>query len=355
MPRPVSPCSAASIAGLTLCIAAVAPAQDTDVFPTLGRVVSLDETFANCVDPNAKIEVLASGFTWCEGPTWDAKGGSDGAGRLLFSEIPSNTVRVWEPGKAVRVLLDPSGYTGLTDYGGEPGSNGLLALSGGHGPHLLISCEHGDRRLSLMPLSEQGGKLTIVDRFEGKRLNSPNDLCLRSDGTIYFTDPPYGLPGGLEGPNAELDFCGVYRLSPTGKGLSWTISLVTKTMPRPNGIALSPDEKTLYVADSGAKRWMKFPVAADGTTGEGTLFFDASDQPGRGSADGLKVDAKGRVWATGQGGVWVFSPEGQPLGRIDTGEACSNVAFGGPDGTELFITSDMYLCRIKTKATGAAK
>jgi len=340
------PVAAALTLGLIFCGAASATAQDTDVFPTLGRLVALDDGFAECVDPTVKIEVLASGFSWCEGPAWDAA-----ENHLLFSEIPSNTVRVWEPKKAARVFLDPSGYTGQTDYGAEPGSNGLLIVADADGSNRrLISCEHGDRRLSVMPLDRMGGKVTLVDRFEGKRLNSPNDVCRRSDGTYYFTDPPYGMPGGLTGPHAELDFCGVYRLTPQGD-----LHLVTKAMPRPNGIALSPDERTLYVADSGANHWMKFPVAEDGSTGEGEIFFDAADQRGPGSADGLKVDAEGRVWATGPGGVWVFAPNGKPLGRVETGERCSNVAFGGPDGTDLFITSDMYLCRVKTKTTGAAK
>ena len=332
-------------------LAAPAASQDTDSFPTIGRVVSLDDRFAECLPTDAKIEVVASGFDWCEGPVWRRAGGQDGGGALLFSEIPSNTVRVWEPRKAVRVFLDPSGYTGLTDYGREPGSNGLLVDPDG----FLISCEHGDRRLSRMPLTGPGGKLTLADRFEGKRLNSPNDLCRRSDGTIYFTDPPYGLPKGAEDPSRELDFCGVYRLVADPDGGGGVVSLVTKEMPRPNGIALSPDEKTLYVADSGDKLWMKFPVEADGGTGAGTLFFDAGDVKMKGSADGLKVDGAGRLWATGPGGVWVFAPDGTPLGRIETGEACSNVAFGGEDGRDLFVTSDMYLCRVKTKVRGATR
>ena len=356
-PAPLAPFLAAACVASAFWSLSTAPAagQDTDVFPTLGKIVVLDEAFTECVDPGAKIEVLASGFTWCEGPVWqdsdptaglfNASGKPvAGRGRLLFSEIPSNTIRVWKPGEAVRTILEPSGYTGLSAYGGEPGSNGLLIDADGN----LIACEHGDRRVSLMPLGGPGGKITLADRFEGKRLNSPNDLCRRSDGTIYFTDPPYGLPGGFESGLRELDFCGVYRLTPDG-----ALSLVTKSMPRPNGIALSPDEKTLYVADSGDKLWMKFPVNADGSTGEGSLFFDAGDQPGKGSADGLKVDAAGRLWATGPGGVWVFTPEGKPLGRIETGEHTSNVAFGGKNGDELFITSDMYLCRVKTKTTGA--
>ena len=220
-------------------LAAPAVGQDTDSFPTIGRVVSLDDRFAECLPDDAKVEVVASGFDWCEGPVWHRSGGRDGGGALLFSEIPSNTVRVWEPRKAVQVFLKPSGYTGLTDYGREPGSNGLLVDPEG----FLISCEHGDRRLSRMPLTGPGGKLTLADRFEGKRLNSPNDLCRRSDGTIYFTDPPYGLPKGAEDPSRELDFCGVYRLAADPDGGNGVVSLVTKEMPRPNGIALSPDEK----------------------------------------------------------------------------------------------------------------
>ena len=337
--RPSVPLAALLAAVLLAGMAGPAAGQDTDVFPTLGRVVTLDDGLSDCLDPDAKIEVLASGFDWCEGPVWDADGS-----RLLFSEIPSNTIRAWAPRKAVTVFLKPSGYTGPADYGKEPGSNGLLITPDGN----LIACEHGDRRVSVMPLAGGGGKVTLADRFDGKRLNSPNDLCRHSNGTLYFTDPPYGLPGGADDPRRELNFCGVYRLTP-GEPLA----LVTKEMPRPNGVALSPDERTLYVADSGDKLWRSFPVDEAGVTGEGELFFDASGEPGRGSADGLKVDEAGRLWATGPGGVWVFTPGGKPLGRIETGEACSNVAFGGPDGTDLFITSDMYLCRVRTKVRGA--
>ena len=336
MPRPAALAALACLLPL-----AAASGQDTDVFPVIGEITSFDDRFAECLAGDAKIEVLASGFDWCEGPAWDSSGGENGAGRLLFSEIPSNTVRAWEPRKAVRVFLEPSGYTGSLDYGGEPGSNGLLVVG-----RDLISCEHGDRRLSVMPLDRPGGKVTLVDRFEGKRLNSPNDLCRREDGTIYFTDPPYGLPGGFESDLRELDFCGVYRLTPDGE-----LSVVTRDMPRPNGLDLSKGQDTLYVADSGDKLWRKFPVDRDGSTGEGSLFFDASDKPGPGSADGLKIDQNDRIWATGPGGVWVFDPDGTPLGLISTGVPCSNVVFGGRMGKDLFITSDMYLCRVRTKVT----
>ena len=185
--------------------------------------------------------------------------------------------------------MKPSGYTGAADYGNEPGSNGLLLDHKGR----LLVCEHGDRRISL--LSEAGGKRTLVDNFSGKRLNSPNDACMKSNGDLYFTDPPYGLPNRYQDKRRELDFCGVYRLSKKG-----SLTLLTKEMTRPNGIAFSPDEKTLYVAQSDPKAaiWKKFPVNADGTIGKGTLFADATANVGKlpGLPDGLKVDSRGNLW-----------------------------------------------------------
>ena len=198
---------------------------------------------------------------------------------------------------------------------------------------------------------EGGGKQTLVDSYEGKRLNSPNDACYKSNGDLYFTDPPYGLPERYEDPRRELDFCGVYRLSKSGE-----VTLLTDEMTRPNGIAFSPDEKTLYVAqsDPAAAIWKAFPVKADGTLGEGRLFYDATSAVGKlpGLPDGLKVDKKGNLFATGPGGVYVFSPEGTLLGRISTGEKTANCGWGG-DGSVLYLTADMYLCRIQTKTKGA--
>ncbi|MDA0814720.1 MAG: SMP-30/gluconolactonase/LRE family protein, partial [Verrucomicrobia bacterium] len=240
---------------------------------------------------------------------------------------------------------EPSGYTGAGSYGGEPGCNGLLLDAKGQ----LVSCEHGDRRISV--LTKDGGKRTLVDNFEGKRLNSPNDATFKSNGDLYFTDPPYGLPEQWDDPRRELDFCGVYRLSTDGK-----VTLLTEEMTRPNGIAFSPDEKILYVAqsDPAAALWKAFPVKEDGTLGKGRVFFDATAMVGKhkGLPDGMKVDSAGNLWATGPGGVHVFSPGGVPLGRIDTGEATANCGWGG-DGGVLYITADMYLCRIQTKAKGA--
>ena len=320
---------------------------DTRQFPTVGTVHRHDPRLDALLDPQAAIEVIASGFDWCEGPVWvpDAAAGENG-GYLLFSEIPSNTVRRWDEGKGLTVFLKASGFTGPGAYSGEPGSNGLAIDAQGR----LVSCEHGDRRLSVLTVG--GGKRTLADAFDGKRFNSPNDLTLARNGDIYFTDPPYGLPKQAEDPSRETSFCGVYRWEAATR----QVRLVTDQMTRPNGIALSPDERTLYVAqsDGAATLWMAFPVAADGSTGAGRVFKDvtAMGREFRGSCDGLKVDALGNLWATGPGGVHIMAPDGTLLGRIETGQFTSNVAFGGKDGTTLFMTADMHVCRIRTKVTG---
>jgi gluconolactonase len=304
-----------------------------------GVIERKDPRFDKLIPKDAKLEKLADGFDWSEGPVWVRDGGF-----LLFCDIPKNSVMKWQQGKGVSLYLKPSGYTGVVEYGGEPGSNGLTLDSQGR----LISCEHGDRRVSR--LETGGGKKTLVDSYMGKRLNSPNDLVYKSNGDLYFTDPPYGLPKNVDDPRKELDFQGVYRLSINGE-----LTLLTKEMTRPNGIAFSPDEKTLYVANSDPKQavWMAFDVKQDGTLGKGRVFFDATSWVGKkkGLPDGLKVDKAGNLFATGPGGVHVFAADGTHLGSIDTGEATANCAFG-EDGSVLYITADMYLCRIKTATKG---
>lgn len=321
-------------------------AQDTLNFPHLGEVIELEPGLSEVLDSKAPLEVIASGFEWTEGPVWVAE--QDGTGYLLFSDIPRNSIMKWVEGEGVSLWLKPAGYTGHDDYGLEPGSNGLLLDSQGR----LICCEHGDRRVSVM--LKGGGKQTLVDSYQGKRLNSPNDAVLHSNGDLYFTDPPYGLPRRYEDPRRELDFCGVYRLSKDGE-----LTLLTDEMTRPNGIALSPDEKTLYVAQSDpeAAIWKAFPVNEDGTIGKGQVFHDAT-QAGKdglpGLPDGMAVSESGHIFATGPGGVYVFAPgpEYKLLGRISTGERTANCTFGGPDKSILYITADMYLCRIQTKTKG---
>jgi gluconolactonase len=317
-------------------------AQSEDSIRTIGSIERLQPELDSLLSPDAKLEVLAEGFTWTEGPLWmgDAK-----SGYLLFTDIPRNSIFSWTAVHGISLFMHPSGYTGVTYYGLEPGANGLLKDHDGN----LVMCEHGDRRVSV--LTPAGGKRTLADNYQGKRFNSPNDGVLKSNGDIYFTDPPYGLPKRENDPRRELDFCGVYRIS---RGTN-EVTLLTTDLERPNGIGFSPDEKTLYVAQSDPKQaiWMAFPVKSDGTLGNGKVFFDATEQVGKqpGLPDGLSVDQRGNVWASGPGGVYIFSNQGKLLGRILTGERTSNCCFG-EDGTTLFITADSYLCRIATKAKG---
>jgi gluconolactonase len=333
--RPISVWLALSLSCCSLCPPIVRAQQ------TLGSIERTTPEMNQLVGKDAKIEVLASGFTWTEGPVW--VGGSQG--HLLFSDIPRNSIFKWQADGTISLFMSPSGYTGVTYYGLEPGSNGLLLDPQGR----LVLCEHGDRRLSV--LTENGGKRTLADNYQGKRLNSPNDGVLKSNGDIYFTDPPYGLPGGADDARRELDFCGVYRRSSDG-----TLTLLTKEIGRPNGIAFSPDEKTLYVAQSDPEQanWTAFEVKADGTLGAGKEIHNATERVGKepGLPDGLEVDSQGHLWASGPGGIYVMAADGKLLGRVVTGERTSNCTFG-PDGY-LYMTVDSYLCRVKTTARGLA-
>lgn len=312
----------------------------TDLLPALGSIERLDPRFDKLVPRDSVIEVLASGFQWAEGPVW-----LKGEQAILFSDVPRNRVMRFKDGEGLSVFLEPAGFTGPAPYGSEPGSNGLALDRAG----FLISCEHGDRRVSR--LTPGGGKRTVVDNYRGKRFNSPNDCAVHSSGAIYFTDPPYGLPKGWEDERREIDFCGVYRVAPDG-----TVTLLCDTMTRPNGICFSPDEKQLYVAQSDPKAplWKVFTVKPDGTLYEGRTFFDGTGllkERKKGLPDGLKVDRAGNVFATGPGGVLVFAPDGTHLGTFLTGQATANCAFGG-DGRALYITADSYLCRARLTTAG---
>jgi len=299
-----------------------------------------DPRFDTLIPKNAALEQLAGGFAWSEGPVWDRR-----AGAVLFSDIPNNVVNKWKQGEELSVFLKPAGYTGSAPFTGrEPGSNGLTFDAQGR----LVLCQHGDRRISRL---EDGKFVTLVDRYEGKRLNSPNDLVYHSSGDLYFTDPPYGLPKTFDDPGRELDFTGVYRLKPDG-----TLTLLTKELQAPNGLAFSPDEQTLYVAQSRPERpiWMAYPVNADGTIGAGRVLADSTaelkaKEPGL--PDGLKVDVNGNLFATGPGGVWVIAPDGTHLGTIQTGVPTANVAWGD-DGSVLYITANDKLYRLKTGTSG---
>jgi gluconolactonase len=319
--------------------------------PTLGRIERLDPRLDAIVDPKAKMEVIANGFDWVEGPVWVRAGG----GYLLFSDIPPNRVLRWQDGRGTEVYLDQSGYGGPIPRPNniapdEPGSNALILDPQGR----LVLCQHGNRQVARMdaPLDKPKAKyVAIADRYEGKRLNSPNDGVYHTDGALYFTDPPYGLTRKEQDPDKQLDFQGVYRVVKDGK-----VTLLTKELSRPNGIAFSPDHKTLYVANSDAQRaiWMAYDVQADGSIANGRVFFDATSWVGperKGLPDGLKVDKQGHLFATGPGGVHVFDKDAHHLGTFVTGEATSNCAFG-ENGSTLFITADMYVLRLALKVKG---
>ena len=329
---------------LTLIALALAfPALADDKKPmTLGVIERKDPAFDAIISKDAVIEILAGGFDWSEGPVWVA---DKEGGHLLFSDIPKNMIWRWSEKGGLKEFLKPSGYTGKEAFTGkEPGSNGLALDKDGK----LTLCQHGDRRLSRLV---DGKFVTLVDKYDGKRLNSPNDLTFKKNGDIYFTDPPYGLPDQMKDKGKELDFQGVYRLDTKGK-----LTLLTKEMTRPNGIAFSPDEKTLYVANSDPELaiWKAFPVKDDGTLGEGKIFFDTTQlvkdkKPGL--PDGMKVDKAGNVFATGPGGVFVFDKSGKHLGTLATGVPTANCGFGD-DGSTLYITADKNLVRVKTKTKG---
>ncbi len=311
-------------------------------YPTFGKIVRKDARFDALLPADSKLEKLAEGFAWSEGPVWIKSGG-----HVLFSDIPNNAIRKWKEGEGLSVFLQPAGYTGKQERGGEPGSNGLTVDKEGH----LVMCEHGDRRVARLE-SDGKTKTALADKFEGKRFNSPNDLCFKSNGDLYFTDPPYGLVKNWDDPARELDFCGVFRATKDGK-----VTLLTKDLTRPNGIAFSPDEKILYVAVSDLDKavYMAYAVQADGTIDKGRVFFDTTPwakEKRPGAPDGIKCDKDGNLWATGPGGVHVFSPDGTHLGTIDTGERTANLNWG-EDGSMLYLTADMYLARIKTSTKGA--
>ncbi len=324
---------------ILLFITHIAMSQST--YPTIGRIVIVKESARDLIDSNAPIEILADGYDWSEGPVWWKESKS-----ILFSDVPQNTVFIWtDNGKGAIPFIKPSGYTGIGRYSGEPGSNGLTVDGKGN----LISCEHGDRRVSIMPLNVPGGKRTISDNYKGKRFNSPNDVIIGSNGRVYFTDPPYGMP--LQ--EKDIAETGVYGVYMHEKGKT---TQIIRNLTRPNGLALSPDEQTLYIGQSDPEKpyYMKYPVKSNGKVGKGSILFDctALNKSGlSGGPDGIKIDHLGNIWGTGPGGILVVSPQGELLARIETTQATANCGWGD-DGSVLYITADRYLLRVKTKVKG---
>ena len=312
----------------------------TDSYPVLGTIERLNPALDSLIAPDARMEILADGFDWTEGPVWVPQGNY-----LLFSDIPQNSVFQWSEQDSVLLYLNPSGsQEGEVDTK-EPGSNGLALDKNGN----LILCQHGDRQIARMnaPLNNpKSDYVALIGEYNGQRLNSPNDLVFHSSGALYFTDPPYGLSNGVDSPEKELDFQGVYRFSIEDSALT----LLTDELSRPNGIGFSPDEKTLYVANSDPEQaiWMAYDVADDGTIDNGRVFFDATKNTAseKGLPDGMVVHSSGHIFATGPGGIWIFRPDGTHLGTLKTGEATANCTFN-EDESVLYITADMYLARLR--------
>lgn len=300
-----------------------------------------DPRFDRLVPADARPEVVADGFLWTEGPVWDRRRNC-----LFFSDVKANRLYRWDPDTGVEEFLAPSGWQGPGPLAGpEPGANGLAIDAEGR----LVVCEHGDRRIRRR---EADGTMTVlVDRYQGRRVNSPNDLVFRSDGWLYFTDPCYGLPETTADPARELPFAGVFRLSPTGE-----LELLIDELGGPNGIAFSPDERTLYLSNSdpASPAWLAYDVDPAGRPFDGRLLRDAREfrrhRPG--SPDGLKVDREGFLFATGPGGVYVIAPDGTHLGTILTHTRTGNVAWG-EDGSTLFICAETRILRLRLPTRGA--
>ncbi len=302
-------------------------------------VLRKNPAFDAIVGANPKIFKLAEGFAFTEGPVWIPE-----EKVLLFSDPNSNVIYKYIPEGRLEVFRQPSGYSGadIAEYH-QPGSNGLTLDRQGR----LTIDQHGNRRV--IRLEKDGKEKVLADRYTGKRLNSPNDLVYRSDGTLYFTDPPFGLPKVFDDPRKELPFSGVYAVTPKGKML-----LITKELSGPNGIAFSPDEKFLYVGDWDEKKKvvMRYPVRPDGSVGSGSLFFDMTSAAGEDAIDGIKVDQKGNLYVSGPGGLWVLSPEGKHLGTIIGPKHAHNFAWGDEDGRTLYLCAREGLYRIRLGIPG---
>ena len=351
------------VAAALLCSSLLFHTQAAAIFPARGgvdtpeqklplKVDRLDAHLDAIVPPNLTMERVATGFKWVEGPVWVK-------GSLFFAEIPSNRICKWTPGTGVETFLSPSGYKGSAPYGGpESGSNGMTLDSQGR----LTVAGHAQRDVYRFESLASDGPITILaDTYRGKRLNSPNDLVYRSDGSLYFTDPPYGLRTQKDDdPEKQLKVNGVYRIPHASEQKAGTaparaeLQLLVSDLTRPNGIAFSPDEKYLYVDNSEPKKiWMRYRVQPDGSLTDAKLLYDATSDKRPGAPDGMKVDEEGNIYSAGPGGVWIFSPEGKPLGTMLIPERVSNLAWAGADRKTLYITASSSIYQVQLKIAGA--
>jgi gluconolactonase len=317
------------------------------------KVDRRDPEIDKVIPAGAMLERVATGFTWVEGPVWIP------AGHLMFAEITSNSIRRVSASGTPSIFLQPSGYKGTKPFGGkEPGTNGMTLDRSGR----LTVAGHAQRDIFRLESLNATAQITILaDSYRGKKLNSPNDLVYRRDGSLYFTDPPYGLPTQSDkDPAKELQVNGVYRIPKAFNQQAGNppardqLQLLVGDLTRPNGIAFSPDQKYLYVDNSEPKKlWMRYRVKEDGSLTDAKVFYDATSDTRRGSPDGMKVDQEGRIYSAGPGGVWIFSPEGKPLGVILTPESVSNVAWGGAEHKTLYVTATSSIYRIELKVAGS--
>jgi gluconolactonase len=326
-------------------------AAASDIASTPLKFDRLDPAADRIISAGATLDRVATGFTWTEGPVWVGDS-------LYFAEIPSNSIRKYTPGQGTSIWLQPSGYKGSTPYGGhEPGTNGMTLDAQGR----LTVAGHAQRDVLRFESFDPTQPATVlVDSYQGKRLSSPNDLVYASDGSLYFTDPPYGLPTqGDHDPLKQLTINGVYRIpnalahKPGAPPDNASLQLLISDLPRPNGIAFSPGEKYLYVNNSEPKRiWMRYIVNPDGSIKDPKLFYDASNDPRPGGPDGMKVDVEGNVYSAGPAGVWIFSPEGKPIATLLIPERVGNLTFGGADRKTLYIAASSSIYRVRLKIAG---